>query len=183
MSAVRLFILLTVAFLGACGTYYDPSDNYVRGVRFYDRGDYVTAKELWQPMAEAGDCDAAFRMGTLYIEGRAVEVNLETAISWWRIAANQGQPRAQFSLGDMYGSREYGTNYWCSDDCEKDPATSYKWYLLAERFAGYDNDKRYIARLLSTTREHLTPAERAEGERLAKAWRPSPHACQTRVLL
>lgn len=179
----RVFAALTIAILSGCGTYYDPGDSYVRGVRFYDRGDYVTAKHIWEPLAQDGDCDAAFRMGLLYISGEAVIADVETARTWWAKAANQGQPRAQLALGDFYASGNFSTRFVCHSECVKDSVTAYKWYLLGARFAGYDNDKAYATHAVAEIRQELTDLQRQEGEQLAANWKPSANACETRVLM
>jgi TPR repeat protein len=44
-------------------------------------------------------------LATLYAEGRGVEKNSKQAAVWYRKAADQGDPRAQYDLGVMY---EYG---------------------------------------------------------------------------
>jgi len=38
---------------------------------FY-RGDYATALKEWQPLAEQGDADAQFNLGSLYANGQGV---------------------------------------------------------------------------------------------------------------
>ena len=175
--------------LASCGTYYDPADSYVRGVRFYDRGDYVTARQIWQPLAEAGDCDAQFRMGTLYFQGQAAISDIAAARKNFLEAANQGQPRAQIVLGDLYASvpGDKGSSFsgfWCDGpDCPKDLAEAYKWYLLAEKFSGYAADKKLVHSALGSVRGRMSPAQRQEGEQRASAWRPAPQMCKTRVLL
>jgi hypothetical protein len=59
------------ALLGGCvpGTYYDPTDNYVRGLRLFGRGQPENAILLWKPLADAGDCDAQYGYGTLFFLG------------------------------------------------------------------------------------------------------------------
>lgn len=168
--------------LAGCGTYYDPTDNYIRGVRMYDRGDFVAARQWWEPLALAGDCDAQFRMGLLHVEGRAARQDIHEVMSWWNKAADQGQPWAQLSLGDFYNSDNSGTRLWCKIDCEKDLTISYKWYLLGQKFAGRDNDKKYAALMLEKIRAQLTPEQKQQGEQLATEWKPAPQACKPRML-
>lgn len=179
----RALTTLGIWLLAGCGTYYDPSDSYVRGLRFHDRGDYVAAKQIWEQMARAGDCDAQFRMGLLHVEGRAVEKDLASAVSWWTKAADQGQPRAQLALGDFYNPDNSYTRLWCKVDCSKDAAVAYKWYLLGQRSAGYENDKKYAALVLAKIASQLTSEQRSAGEEAATEWHPAPKACKPRVLL
>ena len=51
-------------------------------------------------LAEEGDADAQYRLGLLYAEGDTVEARY-----WFRMAAGQAHPRAQYRLHRMY---EYG---------------------------------------------------------------------------
>jgi len=54
-----LMVSCLLAFAGCIpGTYYDPSDPYVRGLRNFDRGLFYKALGDWEPLARAGDCDA-----------------------------------------------------------------------------------------------------------------------------
>jgi hypothetical protein len=186
MATFRHLLSLGVALLSACGTYYDPADAYVRGVRFYDRGAYVKAKEIWEPLVSAGDCDAEFRLGLLYFGGQGVDRDVPRAISLWTSAANRGQPRAQYSLADVYFHNEEGTMFVCRVGCDnvpKDLTSAYKWYLLAEKSVSYDNDKKYMAHILPLIREKLSPEERRLGEEAAAKWTATPSACKPRVLL
>jgi uncharacterized protein len=70
----------------------------------YGRGDYRTAIQLWQPLADQGNADAQSGLGLMYQTGRGVPQNNLIAASWYRKAADQGNPQAQFNLGLMYTS-------------------------------------------------------------------------------
>src|SRR5437764_1378019 len=77
--------LVVAAILGACvpGTYYDPTDRYVMGLRLFDRGQPENVILFWKPLAEKGDCDAQYRYGTLFFLGAGVPKNLDSAREWW----------------------------------------------------------------------------------------------------
>jgi len=172
--------------LVACGTYYDPGDRYVRGLRVFDRGDYTTARQMWEPLVAAGDCDAEFRLGLLYFLAYGVDRDVPKALALWDSAANRGQPRAQYALGDVYFHSETDTRLFCRFGCDhvpQDLARAYKWYLLAEKSAAYDNDKKYVAEVLPRIRARLSGEQRSEGEREAARWQPTPQACKPRRLL
>jgi TPR repeat protein len=42
----------------------------------------------------------------LYYNGRGVPKNLQDAVKWYRMAAAQGDPKAQYNLGFMYANGE-----------------------------------------------------------------------------
>ena len=181
-----LVLTVWVLTLGACGTYYDTFDSYVRGARFFDRGDYDTARRIWEPLVAEGDCDAEFRLGLLYFLAYDVERDVPKALALWTSAANRGQPRAQYALGDVYFMSEADTRFFCRIGCEgvrADLVAAYTWYLLAEKSAAYDNDKSYVAGVLPRIRARLTPQQKSEGEVAAARWKPVPAACKPRVLL
>ena len=56
--------------------------------------------------AEKGDAVAQTLMADNYALGRGVEVNFQEALKWYRKAAAQDEPRAQFNLGYMYYNGE-----------------------------------------------------------------------------
>jgi TPR repeat protein len=74
------------------------------------------------------------------------------------MAADQGQARGQVNLGFMYeNGRGVPQNY----------AEAYKWYALSAA-QGFANAVTNRDRVLGK----MTPAQIAEGQRLAAAWRP-----------
>ena len=41
-------------------------------------------------------------LGAIYYFGEGVDVDLKLAVDWYKKSAEQGNPRAQFSLGSAY---------------------------------------------------------------------------------
>ena len=108
--------------------------------------------------AEKGDAAAQFALGLMYDVGQGVPKDEAEAVKWYRKAADQGDAKAQTLLGLMY---ETGLGV------PKDKTEAYKWYLLAEA-QGDEEAKKAI----SGIEGEITPAQRAEGQRLARAWKP-----------
>jgi len=164
------------------GTYYDPVDEYVRGLRWYDRGKYDYALKSWRPLAEAGDCDAQFMYGLLYFQGAGITQNFSEALIWWQKAANQGQPKAQFALGDIYyqGMDVAFPCYKC--EVEIDFIEAYKWYKLAERAAVYEGEKEYLKKIIPKIRSKMTQEKIKKADKLIEEWKPLPAACKPRCL-
>lgn len=75
---------------------------YEDGYAAYKIGDYSQAISIWLPLAEQGDAKAQNTIASMYDEGKGVAINLEEAFKWYKLAANQGQPNAQVSLGWYY---------------------------------------------------------------------------------
>lgn len=69
------------------------------GIEAWQRADYAAAVEIWRPLAEAGDADAAFNLGQAYRLGRGIPINLAAAQTWFERAAREGHVDAQTTLG------------------------------------------------------------------------------------
>ena len=57
-------------------------------------------------LAEAGDAEAQFLMGSCYQEGLGVQVNFQEAVMWYALAVNKGQIAAFGNLAQMIASAE-----------------------------------------------------------------------------
>ena len=78
-----------------------------------------------EALAEAGNAEAMFLMGTAYAEGLAKAQDPVTAIIWYRRAADQRHVLAQHNIGNAYAS---GTGVERSDEW-----AAYWWKLAAEQ--------------------------------------------------
>ena len=79
------------------------------GFTFYKAGKYKTALKELLPSANGGNADAQYLIGDIYSSGLGVDrkedyvaINNSQAVGWYRKAAVQGHPYAQFALGLMY---------------------------------------------------------------------------------
>ena len=108
--------------------------------------------------AEKGIAPAQANLGFLYANGRGVPKDEAEALKWYRKAADQGYAPAQFNLGVSYANGQ---------GVPKDEAEAYKWYLLA----GAKGDEMAKKAIPLFERE-ITPAQRTEGQRLAREWKP-----------
>ncbi|GAA4717322.1 hypothetical protein GCM10023325_12510 [Sphingomonas lutea] len=71
------------------------------GIDAWQKADYAAAVDIWRPLAEKGDLDAAFNLGQAYRLGRGVTINLAAAQTWLERAARKGHLDAQTTLGLM----------------------------------------------------------------------------------
>jgi TPR repeat protein len=94
------------------------------GQAAYDRHDYATALQVWQPLADHGDAKAQNKIGNMYWAGQGVPKDYVQALSWYRLAADQGLAFAQFNLGLMY-TRGQGVT--------QDYSEAVRWYEAAAR--------------------------------------------------
>jgi TPR repeat protein len=188
---IPFFFLL---LLSGCipGTYFDPFDDYVRGLRWFDRGAFEEAKIYWVPLANAGDCDAQFRLGTLYFLGAGVPQSDETARQWLLTAANQGQAFAQGLLAVMYAHDSISIRtaarvvvFDCTEGCgvERNLVEAYEWASLSKRFSVYDGQRENVKNMMVKYSQSLSPEQIAEAELYIQDWKPSPSQCKQRKLL
>ncbi|MDE0390196.1 MAG: tetratricopeptide repeat protein [Rhodospirillales bacterium] len=91
------------------------------GWQAYTAGDYDAAIGEWQPLAEAGDYQAAYALGMAYqIKGEPAQ-----AVPWYEQAASAGLTEAQILLGTLYTQ---------GSDVPRDLVRAYAWlYKAAEK--------------------------------------------------
>lgn len=87
----------------------------------------------------------AVQSGQAYEEAYGVERDEVAAVNWYRKAAEQDFPRAQFNLGLMY-ARGQGV--------KPDVVQAYKWFHLAEL-----NREPYAERNRANAEKKSTPAQ------------------------
>ncbi len=122
------------------------------------RADSVTAVRT---LAEQGDAEAQFALGTMYRDGQGVRRDYDEALRWWRKAAEQGVVDAQYALGNIYSG---GTGI------ARDNAQAYMWY----RIATAQTDDDWLIAIAGANRDvlagRMTSADIAKAERLAAEW-------------
>jgi TPR repeat protein len=167
----------------------------------YQRGDYMTAKDLIRPLAEQGDVRAQFNLATMNYNGQGVNQDLEEAAKWFRMAAEQGDMQSERYLGFMYANgkgvarddREavkwygraaeqgdadaqvnLGVMYSASRGTSQNYVQAHKWFSLAA--AGYPASERQKRQQAVKNSELLaakmSPEQIAEARRLAREWQP-----------
>jgi hypothetical protein len=162
---------------------------------------YAKAGELWRPLAEKGDAEAQYSLGTLYAEGKGVEQNDATAFLWFQRAANQGVAAAQYNLGASYATGagiaksdvdaarwfrraadqgmafaqlNLGLLYAAGNGVPQDDVEAYKWLELA--FAGLPpgGPRMDVARAMTDVSAKMTREQLIEAKRRQRAWQVKP---------
>jgi TPR repeat protein len=114
--------------------------------------------------AERGNAEAQFNLAIMYenglVDSRYVaEGNHSEAMKWLLAAAEQGLPRAQMKLAEMYGDEPDGSVQAC------------EWYLLAARGL-----RGALLHKVRSAYEHtslgLTPVQTEEVDRFVQDWAP-----------
>ena len=117
----RLFFVLFFGMptLGAADAVL-PED-LKNGIAHYDSGRYQEAFVLIKGAAEKGNAEAAYRLSSLYRDGKGVDADREQAFLWCRRAAFQDHVGAAYLLSSIY--REKGI--------EQDDRQAYYWFRRA----------------------------------------------------
>ena len=124
--------------------------------------------------AEAGDAVSQCNLGILYDNGvddngHAVAGNRRQAVKWLLAAAEQGLPRAQVKLAEVYAD---------APDTSGSHAAAGGWFLLAA--LGLHGAHLHRARSgYEHIASHLNPAQIEQARRFAQGWtpkRPKPAA-------
>jgi TPR repeat protein len=137
-------------------------------LRYYrGRGETRDNKEAakwFRSAADQGDAAAPFYLGIMSAEGEGVPQNHAEAAKWFRLAADRGNPEAQYNLGLAYATGIGVT---------PDEVSAHMWLnLAAAGFPASDTGKRSdAAHNREAVAGKMTPAQVAEAQRLASAWR------------
>ena len=126
----------------------------------------------------------------MYENGKGVSKDYETAVKWYKLAAEQGSPNAQYNLGLMYhngkgvtqndktAARWYklsarqglplaqgnlGGHYAFGTGISKNFVEAYKWGTIADT-----NGNKNGAKVKEFVAKQMTPAQIAEAQKLAR---------------
>jgi TPR repeat protein len=88
------------------------------------------ANRLWEQLAQAGDRDAAYRLGLFYDVAAGDERDAQRAVYWYRRAAVAGEIHAQHNLGVAYAK---------GDGVSMNINEAIKWWTQAARHGNADS--------------------------------------------
>jgi uncharacterized protein len=190
-SIATIFLLLSFVAPVIAGPLED-------GVTAFGHGDYSTAEALLRPLADHGNVEAEYFLGSMYYEGHEVPRRYVVAAQWYRKAAEQSYRDAQAALGEMYyggygvsqndamaiawwrkatdqgdsgAQNSLGIMYEKGISVPKNLVPAYKWYSLA--VTGDPNYKLATKGELDRISLLMTPAQIAKAQNLAREWKPT----------
>jgi TPR repeat protein len=152
-----LMVFVAVLFWGITGC---APNAYEKGLKHYKPDDAVAAAKQLKPLAEQGNADAQFNLGSLYYQGRGVSQDYKEAAKWFRKAADQRHVYAQVNLGTMYADGVQGV-------IEKDYPQALMWFIFAA--AGGDMEAMEFRETLAMK---MTPAQITEAQKMAREFKP-----------
>jgi TPR repeat protein len=135
------------------------SAGFAEGVAAYGKHDYALALKEIAPLARAGDAAAAYLMGAMYYTGRGLAQDQEQAVAWFRKAAEQGHPDAQYALGLMYRYHVGGV--------PEDAVIAYMLWNLAAA-----SGHRHAGEQRAGVARRMTGKQIVEAQCLSRSWRP-----------
>ena len=123
----------------------------------YRQGDFKTALEVFQPMAEGGNARAQFYLGEMYLNGSGVVKDYAQALKWAGAAAEQKDANAQFTLGGMY---ETGKGV------QRDYILAHMWYSLS----GTSGDEQAIRKKAELELKKMSMPEIEQSKQMEIKW-------------
>lgn len=157
-ALAALAAALLVASLAPVGRAY--ANSVGRANAAYARGDFVRAVNILTPLALQGNASAQARLGFLFENGYGAPQAYVAAADLYCQAAIRGNAFGQAMLGLMY-DKGHGV--------PQDFVLAYKWLNLATARAPA-RERDYFLRLRNAVASKMSPAQIAEGQRLAMLW-------------
>ena len=186
----RILLMLVLAAVCTAPVWAGFED----GLAAYERGDYATTLQEWQPLAEQGNPTAQHHLGWLYVLGHGVPQDYEVAIRWFRKAAEQGDRDAQTNLGNLYllgdplaqdytealkwlraaadqghplAQMKLGIMYEDGHGVPQDYVQAHMWFSLAVA-----QGSELAGAFRDELTQQMTSAQIAKAQRLAQEWKP-----------
>jgi uncharacterized protein len=147
----------------SAGNFADAA-TFRQGVSAFNRQDYVSASQIFIPLAEGGQPAAQSYLGFMFETGRGLPQNYTEAAMWYRRAAEQGDSLAQYSLGLLY-DKGFGV--------PRDIVEASKWLNLSTAAAS-PRAREARARIRDAVTTKMTRGEIARARLRALEWAPSP---------
>jgi hypothetical protein len=127
-------------------------------------GDYETARDIFEPLAEHGVAKAQAKLALMHEQGYGVPRDYDQARKWYLEATQQGNVEAQLAVGFIYHRGQ---------KVSPDPVQAHMWFSLAAEqgnsVAAHERDR---------VAEGLSDKQIGESKRLARTWREGRKASQ-----
>jgi len=148
------------------------------------RGDDDTLVKELRPLAEQGDALGQVFLGILYLQGQGVPQDNQEGSRWFRLAAEQGDALGQVFLGGSYfkglgvpqdyvlahmwvnlGVAHMGVALVAANDRHEE------FKFMGEESMAWEDRMMDFIFLRDEIQSHMTPAQVAEAQRLAREWK------------
>ena len=116
---VMAVAMLLVSISHAQTAAQDPIE---AGAAALARGHSATAYRAWIDLARAGNAQAQNNIGYLHEHGLGLSQSYQSAMEWYRKAADKNLPQAQYNIGTLY---YYGYGV------ERNAREAVRWFQMA----------------------------------------------------
>lgn len=99
-----IHILCLILLFSPLSSIAGEDKNYNQGALYFSKGDYITALNIWMPLAKQANPAAQYSIGLLYDQGKGVNKDPAQALKYLQLASKQGLPAAQYYLGVKYSA-------------------------------------------------------------------------------
>lgn len=156
-SALLLFIIVSLCWgIGGCA-----SSSYQKGMKHYRPENAAAAVREVRPLAEQGDAQAQFNLGSLYYQGLGVAQDYQEAVKWLTKAAEQRHIHAEVTLGGILADGVQGV-------ITKNYPQALMWFI----FAAAQGDVEAVE-FRDSLAMKMTPVQITEAQRLAREFKPT----------
>jgi len=109
-------------------------------------GNFAEAYCVLKPYAEAGDPEAQYNIGWMYLNGYGLMMNDSKALEWWQRSSDQGYTDASFSIAMLYSLGE--------GQVKKDMDKAIEYYLMAVE-DGHEDANMIVRSMLARDDESI----------------------------
>ena len=160
IAVIYAAILCLLLVCAGCDGFKTSQD----GLQAFNRGDFTSARNIWQRLARDHDTFALYGLGKLYETGSGVGQDFEAAAIWYEKAAIRNSPYAQGALALLY-------SYGLGVDVNLPRAHALS-ILAAEGYGRWALDLQQAALTnAQILARHMTPAQQARGAEELREWR------------
>lgn len=82
-----------------------PTAQLKAGIDAAKKGDFITAHDLFKKSCDGGNPSGCFGLGTMYVAGKGVEVNLKKAQRYYEMGCSAGDPTSCTNLAMLYNEK------------------------------------------------------------------------------
>ncbi|GGO14875.1 hypothetical protein GCM10007972_22440 [Iodidimonas muriae] len=176
----RKLTFLSVLLVWSFQTVGAVAQNLGDGIAAFSLQDYEAARTIFEPLAENGDGDAAFRLGWIYEGGFGVARDPVQAQTWYRRAAQHGHSEAKLRLLELQMADPKAMSVARLEEAAAEGSVKAK-IELARLYAAGDGvalDKdRARSLLLSLCQEQISDNIRAYVQVALEAFGDKTHVC------
>ena len=101
-SLQHIFLVVLLLNTQECYSGEDVHDSFQNVISAFNAGRVESALSQWEALAENGNLEAAFQLGSVYYFGDGIPTDYPLALKWFGKAAESGHSASQFMLGLMY---------------------------------------------------------------------------------